>query len=119
MRHNSPTISLTIASSGTSSTAVSAALADAGVQKTFFAALRGLTIYGPGTLPETVTVYVSYLEFPTTEWFQLKKAGTAVTIGAGIGETFELWGVRDLKLVAGSGVAADRVFKVVGTLGDC
>ena len=77
--------------------------------------LDQVTIYAPETLAETVTVEVAGLRVPAaTDWKDFAEAGTPVTLTAGEALTIPDVAFMGLRLVAGSAVAADRVFRVVG-----
>lgn len=75
-----------------------------------------ITIWGPDTLPETVTVHVDSTEPQATNFNPLSRGGSDVTIPAGKAFTIELISFKALKLVAGVGVAAQRTFKVTKTV---
>lgn len=74
-----------------------------------------LTIYAPATLPETVTVYLGAGDSDNTvgNMRQAQVGGAAITTAAGKSYPLTLAGWRNLALVAGAAVGADRVFTIV------
>jgi hypothetical protein len=72
-----------------------------------------ITIWGPDTLPESVTVHVADNEAPAaSDYAALSRGGADVTIPANKAITVELPSFRAMKLVAGAAVGAERRFKV-------
>ena len=74
---------------------------------------RSITIYGPETLPETVTVEVQPLSGGA--WRTLQSAGTDIGVGVGKAVIIEPSKFGDARLHAGGAVAADRAFAVEGS----
>lgn len=74
--------------------------------------MSGFVIWAPATLPESVTVAVSY---DGTNYATLQSAGTDVTVGAGKAVVVLSGGFVGLRLTSASSVAADRAFVIRGT----
>lgn len=72
----------------------------------------GITFRSPATLPETVTLEVSETATGTFEPYQ--SGGTDITLAAGESTPVTEVIAGALRLVAGSAVAADRVFRLFG-----
>lgn len=77
-----------------------------------------LKLYAPGTMPETVKVFVSPVGTPASppsasDWRILSTdSGTDTVLSAGHALSLDLPAFKALKLVAGGAVAADRVVAV-------
>lgn len=77
-----------------------------------------LKLYAPGTMPETVKVYVSPVGSPSSppqasDWRILSTdSGTDTVLSAGHALSLDLPAFKAIKLVAGGAVAADRVIAV-------
>lgn len=97
VHYNAPT--LTIANGQTASGSIG--------QATIKAA-RGIAIFAPSTLPETVYVTVSNDGGSTYQ--TLQSGGNDVTIGAGKALIIDSVAFNDLRLLAGGAVAASRAF---------
>lgn len=69
----------------------------------------GFVIGGPATLPETITVEVS---FDNSTFYTLQSSGNDVEISAGDAVPITFLGWKYMKLVAGSAVGSDRDFEV-------
>lgn len=79
--------------------------------------LGGLTIVGPDTLPEVVTVEVTYQDDRNTSvgaWSRLQTDNIDITIAAGEAVTISPIVFNGLRLSAGAAVAADREFFLIG-----
>jgi hypothetical protein len=73
----------------------------------------GITIFSPTVMPETVTVYVSGVENPSSSDYRaLQRNDLDFTLAAGKAETIALLPYKAIKLVASAAVAADRTFQV-------
>lgn len=78
--------------------------------------LTDATIFAPATLPETVTVLVAPTDVPAGgDYLALQVAGADVTVPANKAKQVAsgLGGAKALRLSAGVGVAADRVFQLI------
>lgn len=77
-----------------------------------------LKLYAPGTMPETVKVYVSPVGEPgsppsASDWRILSTdSGTDTVLSAGHAISLDLPAFKAIKLVAGGAVAADRAITV-------
>ena len=72
-----------------------------------------LTFYSPTTLPETVTVQASDTVGGTS--IALQSAGSDITLPANKATVIVVVLAAEIKLVAGSGVGADRAFTVLAS----
>ena len=91
--------SLVIPNSGTASNSID-------MRKTFY---RGLTIFGPATPTNTITVEVSHND---TNWCTLQSAGSDVDIGAAEAVTIDFSGYPYLRLASAGAEGAERTFPV-------
>lgn len=104
---------LTIALGATESNEIS--LNDGVQSKIALGTLVDLVVFAPSTLPETVTVQLSWLDRPaTTDWRVAYVAGADVTVPAGKAVSVPMAAMKALRLQAGGAVAAARVFHVLG-----
>lgn len=112
-RHRMVLPDLVIASGQTASNAIDLA---AGVNtKIALGTLVDFIVYAPSTLPETVSVQISYLESPTaSDWSTVYVSGADVTVPAGKAVVVPVGAAAALRLLAGGAVAADRTFRVRG-----
>lgn len=109
-RHNARLGTLTIASGGTASTALST-LANLKVAIGFSV---DLIIYAPAALTGTATVQVSPVESPSAgDWKNLSAGATVITIAAGSAEIVPAAAYFDLQILSSSAEGADRDFIVV------
>lgn len=113
MRHNGVIGTLTIANNGTVSTELTASTVK---NKIPLGAIVDWVIYAPASLTGTVTVYVSYLDAPSSgDWRALQiSSGTDVTIPAAKAVVVPCGGARALRVVSGSAEGAERIFYIVG-----
>jgi hypothetical protein len=85
-----------------------------------FSHFAELGIFGPATLPETVTLEVTAEEKAAADYLDAdfrtaeSPPGTDVTVSAGSQTTVSALATFAIRLHAGAAVAGDRVFKLVG-----
>lgn len=76
--------------------------------------LKALSIFAPGTLPETVTLQVAPGSTSGASDFRaLQSGGADITVPANKAVMVTEAAFRQIRLVAGAGVAADRTFTIV------
>lgn len=71
---------------------------------------RGVTLFSPDTLPETVTIEVTD---DGTNWVTLQSGAVDIELPAGKATVVTVLSSRGLRLVAGGAVGADRTFGVM------
>ncbi len=72
-------------------------------------------VFAPATLPETVSVQISYLEEPTaSDWSTVLVSGSDITVPAGRAVVVPVGAAAALSLLSTGAVAADRTFRVRG-----
>ena len=70
-----------------------------------------ITVFGPGTLPETATVQVGDDENLGGTWYNLFRSGADVIIPAGKAITMELPSFRRLRISLSGAAGGTRTFK--------
>lgn len=104
MRATVPVTNLVIANGATASN-------ELGIEHV--ADAESLTIFAPGTLPETVKIQVADNSSPVSaDWRDLDQGAGDVTVGAGQAISIDFTAFRKLRLLANGAVAAERVFNV-------
>lgn len=74
---------------------------------------ESITIFAPAVLPEAVKVQIANNKAPAAgDWRDLDEGAGDIVIGAGQARTLDFLSFQSLRLQAGAGVAADRVFNV-------
>lgn len=71
-----------------------------------------LTLFAPGTLPETATVQVGYDEDTAGTWYPLFRSGADVALPAGKAITIELPSFRRLRISLSGAAGADRTIRI-------
>lgn len=96
---------LTIANGATDSNVITTKLG--------FGTSTDIIVYVPTTLTGTVTLQVSYLEAPTTEWYTLNIGGTDVTLTAAKAIVVPTSSFRAIRAHSSAAEGGARSFPVV------
>lgn len=109
MRHTAFVTNLVIAAAATESNVLTVAdIRDA----------ESIAIFAPAVLPETVKVQIANSASPVAaDWRDLDEGAGDIVIAAGQARVLDFLSFMALRLQAGVGVAAERVFNVNKTFG--